>query len=70
MTASRALRQLVKTVNSTGGVLRLPNGCVVPKADEDWIDLGDVYLQACKELNVKPVIDVETDPLDDSGRIN
>lgn len=66
MTESRALRQLVQTVNVTGGIIRLPSGCVAPKADEDWIDLGDVYLEACKELGVEPVIDVETEPPDDS----
>lgn len=57
MAESRALRQLIAAVNVTGGVLRLPSGCVAPKADEDWLDLGDVYLQACKELGVEPVIE-------------
>ena len=66
MAESRALRQLVEAVNVTGGVIRLPSGCVVPKAGEDWIDLGDVYLEACQELGVKPVLEVETETLDDS----
>ena len=65
MAESRALRQLVETVNVTGGVIRLPGGYVAPKADVEWIDLGDVYLEACRELGVEPVVDVETDPLDD-----
>ena len=65
MAESHALRQLVEAFNVTGGVIRLPSGCVAPRADEDWIDLGDVYLQACQELGVEPVSDVETEPLDD-----
>ena len=57
MAESRALRQLVQSVNATGGVIRLPSGCVAPKADEDWIDLGDVDLEACNELGIPPVIE-------------
>lgn len=43
-----ARQQLIDTVDATGGML--PSGC--PAADEDWLDLGEAYLAACKEEGV------------------
>lgn len=53
-----ALLQFIDAIESTGGVLRNPTGSghFVPVADEDWVDLGEVYMQACKALDRKPMV--------------
>jgi hypothetical protein len=48
------LREFVSTIDATGGVMRLPSGLAAPVADEDWIDLGEVYLKACRALGCEP----------------
>jgi hypothetical protein len=53
------LREFVETIDVTGGVLRLPSGLVAPAADEDWIDLGEVYLKACRALKRTPMLSDE-----------
>jgi hypothetical protein len=49
-----ALLAFVSTIESTGGVTTDRQGCTVPVADDEWIDLGDAYLQACKALRQEP----------------
>jgi hypothetical protein len=50
----RVCRDLVETVNATGGVFRDRKGYVRPHGDPDWIDLGETYNLACKALGVEP----------------
>jgi hypothetical protein len=53
--AQAALKRMVDTINSTGGIVKHPDetyGCL---ADPDWIDLADAYLLACEALNVAPL---------------
>ena len=69
MADSRALRHFIDAINVTGGVIRLPSGCVVPKGDEEWIDLGEAYLEACQEVGVEPLVEVEEEAPEDSGEI-
>jgi hypothetical protein len=54
-----ALLEFVDAIESTGGVMRNPtwSGHFVPKADEDWIDLGEAYMGACKALDRKPKVE-------------
>lgn len=51
-----ALREFVRAVDVTGGVLRSPIGLHAPVADPGWTDIGDVYVQACAALGHKPAI--------------
>lgn len=44
------VRELVETINATGGVFTDRKGLVCPKGDEAWCDLGSVYLKACAAL--------------------
>lgn len=57
-TVEVALLQFVDVIESTGGVLRNPTGSghFVPVADEDWVDLGEAYIEACRALDRKPKI--------------
>lgn len=54
------LKSFIDAVNSTRGVIAsVKNGAysdIAPMIDPEWIDLGDVYLEACAVLEVKPLI--------------
>lgn len=54
------LKSFINAVNSTGGVVAsIRKGTysdIAPMIDPEWIDLGDVYLEACAVLEVKPLI--------------
>jgi hypothetical protein len=54
--SSAALKALVDAVDATGG-LESEGATIYPAADPDWIDLADVYLTACIELELHPLID-------------
>lgn len=43
--AIRQLTLLVKDIEATGGLIKLPNGSHAPAADPDWPDLGDRIFQ-------------------------
>lgn len=61
----KALEAFISTVEVTGGVRHLGNGCHAPLADEEWLDLGDAYIQACTALKRTPII---LDDLCECGR--
>lgn len=46
-----ALESFCSTIDVTGGLNAQGN----PVADEEWIDLGDAYAEACEVLGRKPV---------------
>ena len=50
------LNNLVQTIDVTGGVVKGLNGYFYPAADEDWSDLGDVYMSACTALEIDPKV--------------
>ena len=50
----QALLTFVDTIDVTGGIRDQGDGTVAPIADEDWIDLGEAYLQACNALGHPP----------------
>jgi hypothetical protein len=54
MSLRKALENFVDCVDATGGIVADDDGNVAPRADEDWTDLGDAYLEACKALGRKP----------------
>ena len=54
--AQNALRHLIDTIEATGGVVADYGGNYVPKADEDWLDLGNAYILACEAAGVIPLI--------------
>jgi hypothetical protein len=60
------LRSLIDTVNATGGVIRSRRGVIGTVADEDWLDLALVYLDACEVLGVGPVYHYDDDDDDDA----
>ena len=62
----QALKAFVDAIDATGGVRRQSDGCYVPVADEDWIDLGDAYLDACIALDRKPIV---VDDVCECGRL-
>lgn len=55
----RALTALCDTIESTGGLVRGDSGLLAPAGDEDWIDLGEAYVLACRALGREPMIDAE-----------
>lgn len=63
--AERVLIDLVETIEITGGVWRFRDGTVAPKGDDEWIDLGDVYLKACEVLGYNNPLIEEYFELDD-----
>ena len=54
-----ALMTFVSAIEDTGGCTRDYKGYVVPLADEDWVDLGDAYVEACAALDREPMITVD-----------
>jgi len=49
------LLKLLSTVENTGGVIEEPDGRVSGcAADEDWMDIAYVYLDACEALGTTP----------------
>lgn len=51
-----ALDGFVRTIEATGGVVRLPSGHHVPRIDPDWVDLGEAYLMACAAIGRQPMV--------------
>jgi hypothetical protein len=51
-----SLRAFIHTINATGGVVRPDTSFVAPAADEEWLDLGFAYIQACQALGMEPVV--------------
>ena len=50
---------LIATINSSGGVMHETDAPVV---DEEWMDLGWAYINACKDLGIDPLYaDPESD---------
>ena len=50
-----ALKSFCSTIDVTGGLNAQGN----PVADEDWIDLGDAYVEACAVLEREPLQEKE-----------
>ena len=51
---TQAFLTFIDTIEVTGGICDQGDGTVAPIADEDWIDLGEAYLQACNALDHPP----------------
>lgn len=65
-----ALQAFISTIEDTGGVKDIDGrGTLVPVADEDWIDLGSAYQEACVALGLDVNIEEtsRTDPIDVSA---
>jgi hypothetical protein len=76
-----ALEAFIATIEATGGCIRpgradvgtpdealiaLEDERPVPAADEDWLDLADAYLLACRALGREPMVqDADDDELVD-----
>jgi hypothetical protein len=76
-----ALESFIRTVESTGGCIRpaqrttnlageeiveSEGGLPVPAGDQDWVDLGDCYLEACRALGREPMVR-DGDEMTDDG---
>lgn len=55
-----ALQEFITDVDATGGVFQTVDGTVHPSSAEEWTDIGDTYLKACKELGVEPFMQEES----------
>lgn len=62
-----ALLAFIDTIEGTGGVLETRTGLYRPVGDEEWIDLGETYVCACKVLNLVPHITKEDEDDDDQA---
>jgi hypothetical protein len=78
-----ALEAFIRTIEATGGCVRPGRRTInhqgqeivefdshfpVPSADEDWPDLAESYLQACRALGREPMLrDMDTDEIPDDG---
>jgi hypothetical protein len=79
-----ALEAFIRTIEATGGCVRPGRRTInlqgqeivefdshlpVPAAMEDWPDLAESYLQACRALGREPMLrDMDTDEIPDDGR--
>lgn len=68
-----ACEKFCETIEATGGLADLGPGTggLVPAADDEWGDLADAYLCACKALGREPKIaplDQPADPLVERDR--
>jgi len=52
--ALRILRDVVNTINQTGGIVYDDEGLAAPASDPDWLDLGLAYRDACELLKLEP----------------
>ena len=52
----KAAMSFISAIGSTGGVVRFPNGLCAPVADEDWIDLGEAYVEMCESVGQVPMV--------------
>lgn len=55
--AETILKRFVDCINVTGGVRRLETGDIAPAFDEDFLDLGLTYMEACDVLGVQPLFE-------------
>lgn len=55
-TAEDVLKDFIRDINDTGGVKYDRDGTAAPVADEEWSDLGETYLKACRVLGKKPIV--------------
>jgi hypothetical protein len=78
-----ALEAFIRTIEATGGCIRPGRRTIdlqgqeivefdshfpVPSADEDWPDLAESYLQACRALGREPMLrDLDADETPDDG---
>ena len=65
MTAESVLLKFVDTIEITGGVYKDHKGLYHPGGDPEWIDLGDVYIQACKVLGRETMVADDPDDIDE-----
>ncbi len=56
------LLSFINDIQYTGGVKPDGNGCWSVIADEEWTDLGDTYVRACKALGREPKVVGDDDP--------
>lgn len=54
--AEAACWGLIFAVEGTGGAISDGDG-VSPRACDDWYDLGDTYLSACRAVDHEPLVD-------------
>lgn len=54
--AKKALEEFVNTVDATGGIVRDPKGLYAPVESDEWFDLGNAYIMACKALGRDPYV--------------
>jgi len=50
------LKRFCEDIEVTGGVVKLDDGNHALATDEDWIDLADTYLKACRALGREPKV--------------
>jgi hypothetical protein len=77
-----ALEAFIRTIEATGGCIRPgwrtvnvageemidPEGLLpVPAGDEDWADLADAYLLACRALGREPMLRDRDDEITDDA---
>jgi len=65
MSTLEALNKFIDTIEATGGVMNIAEDdspYLVPVADEEWADLADAYLAACKALDRSPKIEEQPNP--------
>ena len=54
--AREALEAFATTIEATGGVILFESGEYAPAVDEDWVDLGEAYMKACRALDRPSVV--------------
>lgn len=64
-TAKQVLADLCATIDAAGGVL-YRDGLAAPLGDPEWIDLGEVYLEACAALGRAPYLAKDDEEDDDA----
>lgn len=57
----KVLTQFCEAIEATGGVTQLEDGHFAPYVDEEWVDIGELYIDACRVLLRPHVVKLQRD---------
>lgn len=61
MSAKKVLAEFCDDVEAVGGIVKLRGGWNALAVDEEWVDLAETYVKACRVLKRNPVVTKQGD---------